>query len=43
MKMKLSFDSKEARDLNRKIFETIYYASLSESCNLAKSHGKYET
>ena len=43
MKMKLSFDSQQARDINRKIFETIYYASLSESCHLAKKQGPYQT
>ena len=34
--MKCSFDSDEAKVLNKNIFETIYYASLEESCNLAK-------
>lgn len=43
MKMKLSFDSDEARVLNREIFETIYHASITESLDLAKQYGKYET
>ncbi len=43
MKMKYAFDSKEARDLNRKIFEVIYYGSLHCSCDLAKEHGTYES
>ena len=34
--MKCSFDSDEAKVLNKNIFETIYYASLEESCNLAR-------
>jgi len=34
--MKCSFDSVEAKKINSDIFECIYYASLEESCNLAK-------
>jgi ribonucleoside-diphosphate reductase alpha subunit len=41
--MRLPFDSAEARKLNRDIFETIYYAALTESCHLAEKHGHYET
>ena len=37
------FDSKEALELNEKIFETIYFASISESCTLAEERGPYET
>lgn len=40
--LKYPFDSIEARELNKQIFETIYYASLSESCNLSKKDGPYE-
>ena len=36
LKMRISFDSPEAKFLNEKIFETIYYAALSESSMLAK-------
>ncbi len=43
MKMKLSFDSEQARVINREIFETIYHASLQESMQLAIENGKYET
>ena len=39
----LSFDDLRARDLNRNIFEMIYYAALFESCDLAKEEGPYET
>ena len=39
----LSFDEPRARDLNRNIFEMIYYAALFESCDLAKEEGPYET
>jgi ribonucleoside-diphosphate reductase alpha chain/ribonucleoside-diphosphate reductase subunit M1 len=39
----LSFDEPRARDLNRNIFEMIYYAALFESCVLAQEEGPYET
>ena len=34
--MKLSFDSLEAKEINKKIFETIYYGSLEASMELSK-------
>jgi ribonucleoside-diphosphate reductase alpha chain len=37
------FDSEEAKILNKNIFETIYFAALSASKDLAKEHGAYET
>jgi ribonucleoside-diphosphate reductase alpha chain len=37
------FESEEARALNREIFETIYYASMTASKDLAKVEGAYET
>ncbi|BCS83273.1 ribonucleoside-diphosphate reductase large subunit [Cotonvirus japonicus] len=37
------FDSELARDLNRKIFETIYFGALTESMEIAKIDGPYET
>jgi len=37
------FESEEARALNREIFETIYYASMTASKDLAKVDGPYET
>ncbi len=37
------FESEEARALNREIFETIYYASMTASKDLAKIEGAYET
>ena len=39
----MPFDSPEAVQLNKDIFETIYFAALSESCNLAERDGPYET
>lgn len=41
--MEFPFDSREARDLNSMIFETIYNAALEESCLMAKEEGSYET
>lgn len=35
------YDSEEARHLNKMIFETIYFASLDESKELAKIYGHY--
>ncbi|GAB5417193.1 MAG: ribonucleoside-diphosphate reductase subunit alpha [Crocinitomicaceae bacterium] len=37
------FESEEARALNREVFETIYYASMTASKDLAKVDGPYET
>jgi ribonucleotide reductase alpha subunit len=42
-RMRLCFESKEAADLNEKIFETIYYAAVLESIQLAKEDGAYES
>ncbi|MBK8705571.1 MAG: ribonucleoside-diphosphate reductase subunit alpha [Saprospiraceae bacterium] len=41
--MRYAFDSPEARQLNRDIFEAIYFAALTESCELAIRDGAYET
>ncbi len=41
--MRLPFESEGAKLLNRDIFETIYYASLTASKDLAKQDGPYET
>jgi ribonucleoside-diphosphate reductase alpha subunit len=43
MKMKIAFDSMEARKINKYVFECIYYHSLCESVSLAQKHGAYET
>ena len=40
MQLGLSFTSPEARQLNREIFEHIYFAALSESCELARIAGE---
>ena len=41
--MRYPFESDEAKKLNSEIFETIYFASLSASNELAKKDGAYET
>lgn len=41
--MRYPFDSKEAKQLNKDIFETIYYAALTESNAIAKEVGTYES
>jgi ribonucleoside-diphosphate reductase alpha chain len=41
--LKYPFESEEARKLNAKIFETIYYASMTASKDLAKVNGAYES
>ena len=41
--MRLPFDSEEAKKLNKEIFETIYFAAMTASMELAKEHGAYET
>lgn len=43
MLMRFPFTSPEARELNKRIFETIYHAALEASCELAKELGPYET
>ena len=41
--MKYPFESEKARELNRKIFEHIYFAALEKSNELAKKHEAYQT
>jgi ribonucleoside-diphosphate reductase alpha chain len=43
IKLRLPFTSPEARQLNQDIFETIYFAAVTASCDLAAEHGAYET
>ena len=38
----IEYDSHQARLVNFRIFETIYYAALDASCQLASDHGPYE-
>jgi len=39
----LPFESEEAQKLNKDIFETIYFAALTASNDLAKIHGSYSS
>ena len=41
--LRLPFDSEAAAKLNREVFETIYYASMTASKDLAKADGPYES
>ena len=41
--MRHAFDSPEAKQLNKEIFETIYYAAVTASKDLAIENGSYET
>ena len=41
--MRQPFDSPEAKQLNKEIFETIYYAAVTASKDLAIQNGPYET
>lgn len=43
MLLNTNFTSDEARLINKRIFETMYHAALSESCHIAKTEGAYET
>jgi len=41
--LRYPFESDEARLLNKQIFETIYYAAVDASCEIAAVEGPYET
>ena len=41
--LSLPYESAEAKFLNKEIFETIYYACVKASCDLAKTDGTYAT
>lgn len=43
MLMRMAFDSEQAKQLNKDIFETIYHAALTESCAIAAKEGPYST
>jgi ribonucleoside-diphosphate reductase alpha subunit len=40
---RLAFDSDEAKEINARIFETMYHAALEASSELAEVQGSYET
>jgi ribonucleoside-diphosphate reductase alpha chain len=39
----IAYDSVEARQINKEIFETLYYATMRASCDMAKEKGTYAT
>ncbi len=41
--LRMPFESEEARQLNKEIFETIYFAAMTASKDLAREQGPYET
>lgn len=41
--LRLPFESSEARQLNKQIFETIYHGALTASCKLAEKYGPYSS
>lgn len=43
MALRMPFDSPEAKDLNIRIFETIYHGALEASSEIAACDGPYET
>lgn len=43
IKLRMAFDSPEARKLNKDIFETIYYGAMYASMELSQLHGPYQT
>jgi ribonucleoside-diphosphate reductase alpha subunit len=43
IQMRMPFDSEEAKKLNREIFETMYFAAMTASKDIAKVDGPYET
>jgi ribonucleoside-diphosphate reductase alpha chain len=43
MMLGLPFESEMAKLLNKNIFETIYFAAMTSSCELAQKDGAYET
>lgn len=40
-KLRLPFDSKEAREFSTRIQEEVYYTALDTSCHLAAEHGRH--
>jgi len=43
IRLRLPFESEEAKQLNKEIFETIYFAAMTASKDLAIKDGAYET
>lgn len=43
IKLRVPFESEEAADINKKLFEALYYGAMKSSISLAKTDGPYET
>ena len=43
MMLQVPFESAEAKELNKRIFETIYHGALEQSCEMAAKDGAYES
>jgi ribonucleoside-diphosphate reductase subunit M1 len=43
MALRMPFDSPKAKELNIKIFETIYHGALEVSCKITVTDGTYKT
>jgi ribonucleoside-diphosphate reductase alpha subunit len=43
LELRYPFESNEAKQLNRDIFESIYFGAMQASMELAKEHGPYES
>jgi ribonucleotide reductase alpha subunit len=41
--LSVAYEDPEAEDLSKKIFETIYHASMESSIEIAKEEGPYES
>lgn len=41
--MRYPYESKDAKELNVRIFETLYYGALEASCEIAAEKGLYES
>lgn len=41
--MRMPFESEQARELNKDIFETLYFGAVETSCELASEQGPYQT
>lgn len=41
--MRIAFDSPEAKEINKNIFEAIYFGAMQSSMEIAKKDGAYET
>lgn len=42
-RMRMAFDETDAQELNKVIFETMYYGALKASCDLARRDGPYSS